>query len=59
MKALGLRPLLAHLSGAVDLATAIAEAQAETRQYAKRQVTWFRHQMADWPTLASIAEATA
>jgi len=23
-------------------------AQASTRQYAKRQLTWFRHRMADW-----------
>ena len=23
-------------------------AQAATRQFAKRQLTWFRHRMADW-----------
>ena len=28
-----------------DLRDAIAKAQAETRQYAKRQTTWFRHQL--------------
>ncbi|MCW5696819.1 MAG: tRNA (adenosine(37)-N6)-dimethylallyltransferase MiaA [Bauldia sp.] len=49
MKALGLRPLLRHLAGALSLDEAIARGIAETRQYAKRQETWFRHQMADWP----------
>jgi len=47
MKALGLRDLRAHLAGACDLATAIAAAQQATRRYAKRQCTWFRHQMPD------------
>jgi tRNA dimethylallyltransferase len=43
MKALGLRELLRHLAGALDLAAALAAAQAATRRYAKRQMTWFRH----------------
>lgn len=43
--ALGFRPLQAHLNGESDLVTAIYLAKAETRHYAKRQVTWFRHQM--------------
>jgi len=46
MKALGLPELLQHLGGAVSLAQATALAQAATRQYAKRQCTWFRHQLA-------------
>ena len=46
MKVLGARPLMAHLAGALDLETAIGLAQTATRQYAKRQVTWFRHQFA-------------
>ncbi|MCS6987045.1 MAG: tRNA (adenosine(37)-N6)-dimethylallyltransferase MiaA [Sphingomonadaceae bacterium] len=41
MKALGVRPLLAHLAGATDLATAVARLRHETRAYAKRQRTWF------------------
>jgi tRNA dimethylallyltransferase len=45
MKALGLRELLAHLAGALPLAAAVAAAQQATRNYAKRQVTWFRHQL--------------
>ena len=46
LKALGLRELARHLAGEIDLETAIAEAQAATRRYAKRQTTWFRHQLA-------------
>lgn len=41
MKTLGVRPLLAHLAGEMPLSDAIAAAQLETRQYAKRQFTWF------------------
>ncbi|MGD9738729.1 MAG: tRNA (adenosine(37)-N6)-dimethylallyltransferase MiaA [Bauldia sp.] len=48
MKAIGLRPLLAYLRDEISLDETIARAQAETRQYAKRQVTWFRHQMTGW-----------
>lgn len=45
MRAHGVPALLAHLAGAMPLAAAIARGQADTRAYAKRQVTWFRHQM--------------
>lgn len=44
-KAIGLRELEAALAGRVALAEAIARAKAATRQYAKRQATWFRHQL--------------
>ncbi|MGH6959468.1 MAG: tRNA (adenosine(37)-N6)-dimethylallyltransferase MiaA, partial [Dongiaceae bacterium] len=47
MKALGLRELLTYLRGELPLADAIAAAQQATRNYAKRQTTWFRHQLAD------------
>jgi len=47
-KILGLRELSALRAGALDPAAAKAAAQAATRQYAKRQLTWFRHRMADW-----------
>lgn len=43
--ALGFRPLQAHVRGEMDLDTAIILSKNETRHYAKRQVTWFRHQM--------------
>ncbi len=43
--ALGFRPLRDYLAGRIPLDDAIERAKAETRQYAKRQVTWFRHQI--------------
>lgn len=43
-KALGFRQLQAYIKGETDKPTAIERAQAETRHYAKRQVTWFRNQ---------------
>lgn len=46
MKVLGLRELAAHLAGEMDLRAAIAAACQATRNYAKRQRTWFRHQLA-------------
>jgi len=45
MKAVGLPELLSYLRGEIPLDTAIAAAQRATRRYAKRQVTWFRHQL--------------
>lgn len=48
MRAHGVPGLIAHLEGRAPLAEAIARGQADTRAYAKRQVTWFRHQMAGW-----------
>ena len=44
MKAVGLPELLSYLRGDVPLDTAIAAAQRATRRYAKRQMSWFRHQ---------------
>ncbi|MSO89862.1 MAG: tRNA (adenosine(37)-N6)-dimethylallyltransferase MiaA [Rhodospirillaceae bacterium] len=43
MKALGLKELIAHLDGEMSLDRAVALAQQATRNYAKRQLTWFRH----------------
>jgi tRNA dimethylallyltransferase len=51
MKAVGVRELAAHLRGEATLEAAIAAAQQETRRYAKRQLTWMRGQMAEWPRL--------
>jgi tRNA dimethylallyltransferase len=45
MKAVGVAELLRHLRGETLLDEAIEEAQRATRRYAKRQMTWFRHQM--------------
>jgi tRNA dimethylallyltransferase len=44
-KALGLPELRRHLNGEIDLAEATRLAKQMSRNYAKRQVTWFRHQM--------------
>jgi tRNA dimethylallyltransferase len=44
LKALGLRELLAHLRGETSLDEAVAAGRQATRRYAKRQMTWFRHQ---------------
>ena len=46
-KALGYPELAAVVQGACDLQSAIPAAQQATRRYAKRQLTWFRHQIAD------------
>ncbi|CAA6605692.1 tRNA dimethylallyltransferase [Rhodospirillaceae bacterium LM-1] len=45
LRALGLKELIRHLKGEMPQNQAVALAQAATRHYAKRQVTWFRHQM--------------
>ncbi|WP_412759724.1 tRNA (adenosine(37)-N6)-dimethylallyltransferase MiaA [Methylorubrum subtropicum] len=53
MRAHGVPGLIAHLDGTLSLDEAIARGQGDTRRYAKRQHTWFRHQMgADWHWLA-------
>lgn len=45
LRAHGVPHLIAHLHGRSNLATATARARGDTRRYAKRQKTWFRHQM--------------
>jgi tRNA dimethylallyltransferase len=51
MKAIGVRELLAHAAGDLSLEEAVAAMKTETRRYARRQLTWFRNQMADWPRM--------
>ncbi len=46
-KALGFADLAAAQAGRQMLAAAIAAAEQATRNYAKRQTTWFRHQLSD------------
>lgn len=58
MKALGVRELSAHLRGETSLAKAVAELKRQTRQYAKRQLTWFRNQTRDWVRLTSDHDIT-
>ena len=47
MRAIGVPELAAHLQGDLSLAQALAAGQLATRQYAKRQYTWFRNQPPD------------
>ena len=46
MRALGVAPLLRHLAGHATLAEAAAQAKRDTRSYARRQMTFARHQLA-------------
>lgn len=49
MRAHGVPGLIAHLEGTLVLGEAIRRGQGDSRRYAKRQFTWFRHQMGeDW-----------
>lgn len=48
MKAVGVRELAAHLSGETTPGDAIDATRQATRNYAKRQLTWFRNQTPDW-----------
>jgi tRNA dimethylallyltransferase len=54
MKALGVRELVAHLSAEVALPVAVAAAQQQTRNFAKRQSTWFRNQTPEWPRITAL-----
>lgn len=53
MKTLGLPQLQHYLDGEVTLEEAILQSIQATRQYAKRQITWFRHQL---PLLSELNE---
>ncbi|MBN9469628.1 MAG: tRNA (adenosine(37)-N6)-dimethylallyltransferase MiaA [Bosea sp.] len=55
MRAHGVPGLIAYLDGQLSLAEAVVRGKADTRAYAKRQVTWFRHQMAGWHAVAPEA----
>ncbi len=47
-KAIGVPELMAHVRGEMTLAEAEEQASVATRQYAKRQRTWFRARMRAW-----------
>ncbi len=53
-KALGFRQLQAHLAGDLSLEEAAAQSKAKTRQFAKQQVTWFRHQIKKEKKVAAL-----
>ena len=51
-RAIGAAELIAHLKGELDLSQAVEAACLASRQYAKRQRTWFRSNMRDWRHLS-------
>ena len=52
-RAIGVAETIALLHGDMDHAEAVEAAAIATRQYAKRQRTWFRRRFRDWRWLAS------
>lgn len=50
-RAIGAPELIAHLRDEVTLDDAVAAGKLATRQYAKRQRTWFRNRMRAWTEL--------
>lgn len=56
-KMLGLRALWALEDGALSESEAAQRAVTATRQFAKRQMTWFRHRMAGWTWLSADGES--
>jgi tRNA dimethylallyltransferase len=54
MRAIGVREIAGWLSGEWNREEALARGQQATRNYAKRQYTWFRHQPPEqWPRIES------
>ena len=52
MKAIGVRELQMAMAGRIGFPEAVERAKIATRQYAKRQATWFRHQLdARWTSV--------
>lgn len=50
-RAIGAAELVAHLRGESPLSEAVEAAKTATRQYAKRQRTWFRNRLRGWKVL--------
>jgi tRNA dimethylallyltransferase len=55
MKAHGVPVLIRHIRGEVTRQAAAEFGRTETRQYAKRQFTWFRHQLPEFEWVAPEA----
>lgn len=53
MKAHGVPALIRHLRGELSLEQAATIGRADTRHYAKRQFTWFRHQLPEFEWVKS------
>ena len=60
MRAIGVREIAGWLRGEYSREEAVAKGQQATRNYAKRQYTWLRHQPPEaWPRVADMADAMA
>lgn len=59
MRAIGVTALADVAAGRISLATGIERGIVETRQYAKRQSTWFRGRMSDWARAETVEAAVA
>ncbi len=55
MKAHGVPALIRHLKGEITREAAAEISRADTRHYAKRQFTWFRHQLPEFEWVAPEA----
>ena len=57
MRAIGVPEIAAYLAGEIDAETMVGAGQQATRNYAKRQFTWFRRQPpVEWPRIDPGAE---
>lgn len=59
MKAIGVSYLASFDEGLLDYDEAIRLCKRDTRRYAKRQMTWIRNQMSDWPLFDTAEDAIA
>ena len=60
MRAIGVREIAALLAREIDREEAIARGQQATRNYAKRQYTWFAHQPPpEWPRFTEPLDGTS
>jgi tRNA dimethylallyltransferase len=58
MRAIGVSEIGEWVGGRIERATMVARAQAATRQYAKRQQTWFSRQPPEaWPRISAQLDA--
>ena len=60
MQAIGYRQVVEHLRGVRPLTETVELVKIKTRQFAKRQMTWFRRQLAvEWIPMENTAESVS
>ncbi len=57
LRSVGYAELAAHLRGELGLEEALEEAKRSTRRFARRQLTWFRHQLPEDTLLLDAARS--